>query len=118
MPELTSAMLEEACTSYVSLIGDENVDALMDLFADGCTVEDPVGSPLRVGRDDVRAFYETLPGVGVSAKLVGPVHAIADARSAAFPFEIDTDGFAMNVIDVMTFDDNAKITSMTAYWKM
>ena len=41
-----------------------------------------------------------------------------DAPAAAFPFEIDTGGFVMQVIDVMTFDDDGKIASMTAYWKM
>ena len=118
MSELTSAMLEDACTKYVERVGNEDVDALMELFADDCVVEDPVGSEKRVGRDEIRAFYETLPGAGVSANLVGPVHAVADARTAAFPFEIDTNGFVMSVIDVMTFDENGRITSMTAYWKM
>lgn len=118
MSELTSAMLENACETYVLLVGDENVDALMELFADDCTVEDPVGSDARVGRDEVRAFFASLPGAGVSASLTGPVHAVPDGRAAAFPFEIDTGGFIMQVIDVMTFDDDGKVTSMTAYWKM
>lgn len=118
MPELTSAQLENACATYVSLLGDENVDALMVLFAEDCTVEDPVGAEVRAGQDDVRAFYATLPGVGVSAKLTGPVHAIPDAKAAAFQFELDSGGFVVQAIDVMTFDDDGKITSMTAYWKM
>jgi steroid delta-isomerase len=118
MTMLTNAHLESACEAYVSLLGDENVDALMALFAEDCTVEDPVGAERRIGKVAVREFYATLPGVGVSAKLVGPVHANADARAAAFPFEIDTAGFVMSVIDVMTFDEKGKVTSMTAHWKM
>lgn len=118
MTDLTSTHLEEVCARYVDLVGDEDVDALMELFADECTVEDPVGSELRVGRDDIRAFFETLPGAGVKAKLVGPVHAVPDAPAAAFPFELDTAGFVMNVIDIMTFDEQGRITSMTAYWNM
>ena len=118
MSELTSAQLEKACERYVSLLGDENVDALMELFAADCTVEDPVGADVLSGQDEARAFYGTLPGVGVSAKLTGPVHAVPDGRAAAFPFEINSGGLVMQVIDVMTFDDDGKITSMTAYWKM
>jgi len=118
MAEVTSALLEGACEQYVSLIGDEDVDAMVALFADDCTVEDPVGSELRVGRDDVRAFYATLPETGASASLAGPVHVVPDAKAAAFAFDIDTGGFVMHVIDVMTFDDDGRITSMTAYWKM
>lgn len=118
MSELTSGQIEQACETYISLVGDDDVDALMALFADGCTVEDPVGSEVRVGRDAVREFFATLPAADVSASLVGPVHVVPDAKTAAFPFEIDTAGFVMNVIDVMTFDDDGKITSMTAYWRM
>lgn len=115
---LSSTRLEEVCAKYVSLVGDEDVDALMALFADDCTVEDPVGTEPRVGRDAVREFYATLPPMDVTAELAGPVHASADSKTAAFPFEIDTGGSVINVIDVMTFDDDGKISSMTAYWKM
>ena len=118
MSELTSEQLETACTRYIELVGTEDVDGLMALFADGCTVEDPVGSEKKVGREDVRAFYATLPGADVTAKLVGPVHTVPTAGAAAFPFELDTGGFVMEVIDVMTFDGDGKITSMTAYWNM
>lgn len=118
MTDLTSAHLESVCSRYVDLVGDEDVDALMELFADECSVEDPVGSELRVGRDEVRAFFATLPSTGVKGRLVGPVHTVPDAAAAAFPFELDTDGFLMSVIDVMTFDERGKIVSMTAYWKM
>ena len=118
MAEVTSALLEGACEQYVSLIGDEDVDAMVALFADDCTVEDPVGSELRVGRDDVRAFYATLPETGATASLAGPEHVEPDAKAAAFAFDIDTGGFVMHVIDVRTFDDDGRITSMTAYWKM
>jgi len=35
---------------------------------------------------------------------------------AAFHFRVTTGGRRMDVIDVMAFDDDAKITSMRAYW--
>ena len=54
----------------------------------------------------------------MSAKLTGSVHAVPDGKAAAFPFEINSGGLVMQVIDVMTFDDEGKVTSMTAYWKM
>ena len=118
MSELTSHLLEETCVTYVSLVGDANVDAMMELFADGCTIEDPVGTAPRVGRDDVRALYATLPEMAVSATLAGPVCAVPDARSAAFALDIDTAGMIIRAIDVMTFDGDGRITSMTAYWRM
>ena len=115
---VTSQQLEATCERYVSLIGDADVDSMMSLFAQDCTVEDPVGSDRLSGQEQVRAFYATLPETGATATLTGPICAVPDARTAAFPFEIDTGGFTMSVTDVMTFDDDGKITSMTAYWKM
>lgn len=114
----TSEQIRETCESYVSLVGSEDVDALMALFADDCRVEDPVGAEPHVGREAVRAFYETLPSMGVSAALTGPVRAVADAATAAFPFEIRTGGMVMQVIDVMTFDADGRIATMVAYWEM
>ncbi len=114
----TSEQIRETCETYVSLVGSEDIDALMALFADDCRIEDPVGAEPHVGRAAVRAFYETLPSLGVSAALTGPVRAVADAAAAAFPFEIRTGGMVMQVIDVMAFDAAGRITSMAAYWEM
>ena len=116
MAELTAAQITEACERYVALIGDDDVDALMALYADDCTVEDPAGAEVKRGQDEVRAFYASLPEAGVSATMTGSVRAVAAARTAAFPFRISTGGFDMDAIDVMTFDDEGKITSMVAYW--
>ncbi|MEZ5238338.1 MAG: nuclear transport factor 2 family protein [Microthrixaceae bacterium] len=118
MSEVTSEQLEEVCQRYVSLVGDEDVDALMALFAGECRIEDPVGSEPLVGTRGGQGVLRHAPSAGVSARLCGPVHTVPDARAAAFPFEIDTAGMVMQVIDVMTFDDEARITSMTAYWNM
>lgn len=117
-PALTTDRLRETCEAYVSLVGDEDVESLVALFADDGTVEDPVGSDRHVGRDAIRGFFSTLPPMGVSAELSGPVHAVPDARTAAFPFVVRTGEMEMNVIDVMTFDADGLITSMTAYWQM
>lgn len=118
MTEVSNESLAETCEQYIALLGSEDVDSLMALFADDCVVEDPVGSEPKNGKHEVGAFYATLPPVGVSATLTGPVRAVAEGMSAAFPFKIETAGFEMEVIDVMTFNDEGKITSMTAYWKM
>lgn len=118
MAALTSQQLEDICTRYVGLIGDENTAALIELFADECTVEDPVGNDPLVGRAAVHDFFASLVGAGCKAKLAGPVHAVPDAAAAAFPIELDTAGLVVQAIDVMTFDDAGRITSMTAYWRM
>lgn len=105
------------CEKYVELVGSaDGLDELVGLFAEGATVEDPIGAEPKRGLEEIRAFYATLPDTGVSARLIGPVHAVGG--EAAFPFVIDTAGFEMNVIDTFVFDENDKITSMRAFWHM
>lgn len=118
MSSLTTEQIRETCETYVSLVGSDDVDAMAALFAEDARVEDPVGSDPHVGLDAIRAFYATLPAMGVSAVLTGPVRAVADAATAAFPFEVHTGDMVMQVIDVMTFDADGRIATMTAYWKM
>ena len=115
---MTTEQIRETCETYVSLVGSDDVDAMVALVAEDARVEDPVGSDPHVGLDAVRAFYATLPAMGVSAVLTGPVRAVADAATAAFPFEVHTGDMVMQVIDVMTFDADGHIATMTAYWKM
>lgn len=118
MTALTTEQIRETCETYVSLVGSEDVDAMVALFAEDARVEDPVGSDPHVGHAAIRSFYATLPAMDVSAALTGPVHVVADAAAAAFPFEVHTGEMVMQVIDVMTFDADGRIATMTAYWKM
>lgn len=101
---------------YCRLVGSDDLDGLLALFADGATVEDPVGSLVKEG-DEVAAFYGALVGSGTRLELRGPV-AGTDSH-LAFLFTVHAgDDFSMDVIDVMTFDDAARITSMKAFWAM
>ncbi len=110
-------MADHATTiaNYVEFLGKEDkVDDLVALFSDEATVEDPVGTDLKVGPDALREFYGTLPGAGVVGTLIGPVHVKDD--QAAFLFQIEAMGTTMTPIDLMTFDAEGKITSMRAFW--
>jgi hypothetical protein len=55
-----------------------------------------------------------------AVRLTGPVRISADCRHAAAPIEAEVDfgegPQVMAVIDVLTFDDDARITSMAAYY--
>lgn len=102
---------------YCALVGTDALDELLDLFSAEATVEDPVGTPVRDHPDAVREFYATLVGTGTRLELRGPI--AGDDHNRAFLFTVHTgDEFSMDVIDVMTFDDDAKITSMRAFWAM
>jgi len=89
------------------------------LFADDATMEDPVGSPIKHGREEIGAFYDQGHASADSVELrpVGPAIVIGDQASFAFEVRPVLGGTAlvMPAIDVMTFDDDARITSQRAF---
>jgi steroid delta-isomerase len=109
--------VREVVESYIELVGSGTADQIVALYAEGATVEDPVGSDVRSGRTEIHAFYAGLDGLDKETRLVT---ARIAGGEAAFLFEIVTkaDGVSYTVapVDVMTFDDDGLITSMRAFW--
>jgi steroid Delta-isomerase len=93
--------------------------AWLDCFADGATMEDPVGTPMRTGRDEIGAFYDESRAAADAVELRGGIVNVCGAE-AAFTMEVRPTlggaAFVMDVIDVMSFDAEARITSMRAFW--
>ena len=113
----TPERIREVIESYVDRVATGTTDQIMDLFAEGATVEDPVGSEVRTTRESIREFYAALEGL----EQVGTVlTARIAAGQAAFCFELATKAgdqtYTLAPIDVMTFDEHGKITSMRAFW--
>ena len=102
---------------YVDLVAGGTTAEVVALYAEGATVEDPVGTEVRTTRESITEFYGGLEaleqqGTLVSARVAG--------NEAAFQFELVTKAgdqtYTLAPIDVMTFDDDARITSMRAFW--
>ena len=113
----SSERILEVIHSYVDLVAHGTTEQIVALYADGATVEDPVGSEVRSGREAIREFYSTLEGLEQEGTML--TARIAGSQ-AAFQFELATRAgdqtFTLSPIDVMTFDDDGRITSMKAYW--
>lgn len=110
------AAVEAYCTAFTR--GDR--DAYVALFTDDAWIEDPVGTPRHVGSAAIGAFFEQSSSLAESIELrqTGPVRAAAG--ECAFPMQarpnIGGDTYCVDIIDVMTFDDGGKITTMRAFW--
>ncbi len=113
----SSERILEVITSYVDLVANGSADQILALYAEGATVEDPVGSEVRTTRESIREFYAGLEGLEQKGEVLS---ARIAAGQAAFQFELATavgeQTFTLSPIDVMTFDDDGRITSMKAYW--
>ena len=109
--------IREVVDEYVRLVATGTAEEIVALYADGATVEDPVGSDVRRGPEAITAFYSGLEGLEQKTRLLALRVA---GGEAAFHFEVQTfaEGvtYTLSPFDVMTFDDDGRITSMRAYW--
>ncbi|MGW3485529.1 nuclear transport factor 2 family protein [Rhodococcus indonesiensis] len=113
----TPAAIRATVESYIRSVAKGTTDEVLALYAPGATVEDPVGTDVRTTEASLREFYAmieplTQTGELLTLKIAG--------GNAAFLFRLTThlgeQDLVMEVVDVMTFDDDARITSMKAYW--
>ena len=67
-----AAKIRAVYDRYPALMTKGDVDAIVALYADDATIEDPIGSEIRSGRAAIREFYEASAGT-VTIRLTGPV---------------------------------------------
>ena len=103
-----------ACETYVRSLENSDLETLLDLFADDASIEDPVGTDLREGKDVLRAFYsEACQGVA-KAELTGNPRLAGN--EVAFPFNVTAgapgEEIVINIVDVFRFNDEGKVVSI------
>lgn len=116
-PDHTEA-ITAAVQRYLHTVANGTAEDVAALYAEDATLEDPVGGgEVHIGHQAIVGFYKKTEGADVSTELktlrVG-------GHEAAFVFEIvvkfGEGGISIEPIEIMTFDAEAKITSMKAYW--
>lgn len=113
----TSEQIRAAVQRYIETVGSGTSVEIAALFSEHATLEDPVGSEPLTGRPAIEKFYAALDSVQTSTELYTVRVA---GNSAAFAFRVVTETgekvITVEPIDVMTFDEDARITSMRAFW--
>ena len=94
-----------------------SADEITALYTDDATIEDPVGSDVRRGRDAVHEFYAAIENLDKKTELVA-LKAVGNEVAFLWRLTIDMGEVTTRVepISVMTFNDDAKITTMRALW--
>ncbi len=103
--------------SYLESLAKGTADEIASLYADDATVEDPIGSDILRGHDAVRGFYAAVEGIDKETELLQL--RIGGSEAAFFwHLTLNAGGSRSRIspISVMEFDDDAKITSMRAFW--
>ncbi|NCN83571.1 MAG: steroid delta-isomerase [Sphingomonadales bacterium] len=115
---LTPEYMQQIVDRYLVAINAGDMAAVMALYADDASVEDPVGTEPKRG-DEILQFYTNAFSGGAKVELTGPVR--ISAKAAAFPFRAEitrADGpvIIVEVIDIFEFDPAGKIAKMTAHF--
>ena len=114
LPGLSVEKIAQVVQSYIELTGHGSPDEVAALFADNAIVENPTGGDVYRGMEAIRgAYHSMMDGHETGNDLVSLNVA---GGEAAVHMQVALDGQRIDVIDVMTFDDDARITSLRAYW--
>jgi steroid Delta-isomerase len=115
-----SELLRGRIETYMARFSANDREGWLDLFADDAWIEDPVGTPRRIGRAEIGAFWDETHEVPDAIALVplGILTVVGD--EAAFTMQaqatLGDQVFGLDVIDVMTFDQGGRITTMRAFF--
>lgn len=111
------AEMRATVENYLSLVATGTAEEITALYAEGATLEDPVGAEPLVGLDAVLAFYKVIEPIQRSTELL---FFKAAGDTAVFQFRIVTTfgdtSIEIEPADIMRFDADGKVTSMRAVW--
>jgi steroid Delta-isomerase len=102
---------------YLEFVAKGTADDIVTLYAADATIEDPVGSELRRGHDAIREFYATFQDAPKETELA-ELRVAGSEATFLWHLTLDTGDSRTRItpISLMTFDEDAKITSMRAFW--
>ncbi|MCU1460050.1 MAG: steroid delta-isomerase [Acidimicrobiales bacterium] len=115
----TPEQLQAVVDTYTKAWANGDKAAYVGLFADGAELADPVGTPIRRGRDEIAEFWDQTFGLADSINMeVTRRHLCANQIAMVFTIHAKTGASAMAIdaVDVFEVDDDGKVTSFKAYW--
>lgn len=110
--------MEAAVHAYVDAFAKGDPELAVAIFAENATIEDPVGTPLKRGHDEIRAFYQASMATGARLVLDGPIRVAEGYAAFAFhvPLHLDGKDMEIHVIDTFAFDAAGKVREMRAFF--
>jgi steroid delta-isomerase len=113
----TREAITKTVNRYLEFLATGTTDDVLTLYTADATIEDPVGSDLRRGHDAIREFYAGFQDAKKETELA---ELRVTGTEAAFLWHLTLDAgdsrTRISPISMMAFDEDAKITSMRAFW--
>lgn len=106
--------------AYMAAFTAGDKDAYLDCFAEDAWIEDPVGTPRREGRAAIGTFWDETRVMADAIELRPLGLRVVAGSDAAFTLQarpkVGGQVLEVEIIDVMTFDDDGRITSLRAFF--
>jgi steroid delta-isomerase len=116
----TTAAINATIDGYLAAFPADDRAAYVGAFAADGWLEDPVGSPRRVGHEGIGGFWDEAHGMADSLDLVPLGFRVVVGREAVLTLQarpvIGGQTFALDIVDHMTFDEAGKIASLRAFF--
>lgn len=109
----SAEQITQTVHQYLDFVAKGDADSIAAIYAADATVEDPVGGEVHIGRQAIRNFYSAVENASSQTE-VETLRVLG--HEAAFYWSLSIHGMRISIISVMTFDSEAKIASMKAYW--
>ncbi len=125
-----TAKIGRVVKTYINAFNSADADAIAELYAIDATIEDPAGTPLKKGTQEIHKFYEK--SVQNRAQFIqeGTTRIVGNEAAFAFTVQVAMErvsekssdvlksafGMEIDVITVMTFDEDGKIRFRKSYW--
>ena len=109
--------ITQTANRYLELVATGTADDVLALYASDATVEDPIGSDLRRGHDAIREFYAGFQDAKKETELA-ELRVVGSEAAFLWRLTLDTGNSRTQIspISLMAFDEDARITSMRAFW--
>jgi steroid delta-isomerase len=109
--------IAQTVNRYLEFLATGRADDVVTLYTADATLEDPVGTDVRRGHDAIHGFYAVFQDVKKETELA-ELRIAGNEAAFLWSLTLDTGGSRtrMTPISHMTFDEDAKITSMRAFW--
>lgn len=114
----SAEQITQTINRYLELVSKGAADDIAQLYADDAVVEDPVGAEQHIGRTAIRGFYSNVENTKCQAD-VTTLRALGNEAAFFWALTIDMGDagkMRIDIISVMTFNDEGQIASMKAYW--
>jgi steroid Delta-isomerase len=121
MSEVPKETVEATVKAYFAAIAARDADAWADNFAEGGTSEDPVGSPVNSGRENLRSFQQGIFDAFDEMDLQPQAIYVA-GREAAVPWRCHAVAGSASTdfegVNTYVIGADGKIEQQKAYWDM